>query len=108
MQKAHTQPKDLDKNGGKRVIETKSLKCDLDKQYGMIYAKAISLIILDKNAPYIGHLPAFRRGQVGSHFLTSHKRDEKSAGAFVMTPSSKLSLDGRARILWLGIDHVCS
>ena len=79
MQKAHTQPKDLDKNGAKRVMETKRLKGDFNTQYGMIYAKAISLIILDKNAPYIGHPPAFRRGQVGSHFLTSHKRDEKSA-----------------------------
>ena len=76
-------------------METKSLKGDLDTQYGMIYAKAISLIILDKNAPYIGHLPAFRRGQVGFHFLTSHKRDKKSAGASVMTPSSKSSLGRR-------------
>ena len=89
-------------------METKSLKGDLDTQYGMIYAKVISLIILDKNAPYIGHLPAFRRGQVGFHFLTSHKRDKKSAGASVMTPSSKSSLGGRTQILWLGIDHVCS
>ena len=61
----------------------------------MIYAEAISLIILDKNAPYIGHIPAFRQGQVGFHFLTSHKRDKKSAGASVMTPSSKSSLGGR-------------
>ena len=51
MQKAYTQPKDLDKNGGKRVMETKSLRGDLDTQYGMIYAKAISLIILDKKMP---------------------------------------------------------
>ena len=95
MQKAHTQPKDLDKNEDKKVMEAKSLKGDLDTQYGMIYAKAISLIILDKNAPYIGHLPAVRRGQIGFHFLTSHKRDKKSAGASVMTPSSKSSLSGR-------------
>ena len=89
-------------------METQSLKGDLDTQNGMIYAKVISLIKLDKNAPYIGHLPAFRRGQIGFHFLTSHKRDEKSAGAFVMTPSSKSSLGGRTKILWLNIGHVCS
>ena len=89
-------------------METKRLKGDLNTQYGMIYAKAISLIILDKNAPYIGHLLVFRRGQVGFHFLTSHKRDKKSAGASVMTLSSKLNLGGRTQILWLGIDHVCS
>ena len=93
-------------NEGKRVMETKRLKSDT--QYGMIYAKVISLIILDKNAPYIGHLPAFRRGQTGFHFLTSHKRDKKSAGASVMTPSSKSNLGGRIKILWLSIGHVCS
>ena len=80
-------------------METKSLKGDLDTQYGMIYAKVISLIILDKNAPYIGHLPAFRRGQVGFHFLTLHERDKKSLGVFVMILSSKSSLSGSIQIL---------
>ena len=49
--KKHTQLRDLDKNKGKKVIETKRLKSDT--QYGMICTKAILLIMFDKNMPLI-------------------------------------------------------